>query len=139
MPRALDRITVLDISVGEACALATMILSDNGARVIRVTDPTDERIRNSQTYRMLDRGKESLHLDLNQALKESSMTGSVKDNAEKSSLLNFHKLIMESDILIDSYPPSSPFQELVDYANLHRIKVQSLPCSHGRLQVSDAI
>ena len=44
MPRALDRITVLDISVGEACALATMILSDNGARVIRVTDPTDERI-----------------------------------------------------------------------------------------------
>lgn len=129
MPRALDRITVLDISVGEACALATMILSDNGARVIRVSDPTDERIRNSQTYRMLDRGKESLHLDLNQVLKESSMTGSVKDNAEKSSLLNFHKLIMESDILIDSYPPSSPFQELVDYANLQRINPSLVRCS----------
>ena len=79
MPRALDGITVFDISVGEACALATMMLSDNGARVIRVSNPEDERRRNSQTYRMLDRGKESVHLDLNQALKEFSKTDTTAD------------------------------------------------------------
>lgn len=129
MPRALDGITVFDISVGEACALATMMLSDNGARVIRVSNPEDERRRNSQTYRMLDRGKESVHLDLNQALKEFSKTGTTADEPVKASLLNFHKLIMKADILIDSYSPSSPFQKLLDYESLQRINPRLVRCS----------
>jgi len=97
MPRALDGITVFDISVGEACALATMMLSDNGARVIRVSNPEDERRRNSQTYRMLDRGKESVHLDLNQALKEFSKTDTTADEVERQVIM---AVVVSSNVFV---------------------------------------
>ena len=45
MASTLDGITVLDLSTGAPAALATMFLSDHGARVIRVVHPNDKKMR----------------------------------------------------------------------------------------------
>ena len=45
MASTLDGITVLDLSNGAPAALATMFLSDHGARVIRVVHPDDKKMR----------------------------------------------------------------------------------------------
>ena len=64
MTRTLDGITVLDFSDGAAAALATMFLSDHGARVIRVIDKGVSPIRDGG-FVIWDRGKECITLDLN--------------------------------------------------------------------------
>ena len=62
---ALNGITVLDITDNMSGAIATMLLCDNGARVIRVeTDPCTNS-RTAPKYAIWDRGKEKFHLDLN--------------------------------------------------------------------------
>ena len=45
MASTLDGITVLDLSTGAPAALATMFLSDHGARVIRIVHPDDKKMR----------------------------------------------------------------------------------------------
>ena len=45
MPGTLDGIVILDLSTGPAAALSTMMLSDQGARVIRVTGPDEPLFR----------------------------------------------------------------------------------------------
>jgi crotonobetainyl-CoA:carnitine CoA-transferase CaiB-like acyl-CoA transferase len=65
MASALDGITVLDLTDGPAGALATMLLCDHGARVIRVVDIHDAVPRRGG-YLVWDRGKECARLDLSQ-------------------------------------------------------------------------
>src|SRR5439155_13789920 len=65
MASALDGITVLDLTDGPAGALATMLLCDHGARVIRVVDINDSILRRGG-YLVWDRGKQCLQLDLAQ-------------------------------------------------------------------------
>ena len=68
MPSALDGVTVVDITRGMAGALAAMFLCDNGARVIRVEDASDPEHPRPEGYRIWNRGKESLALDLSEAV-----------------------------------------------------------------------
>src|SRR5262245_9827491 len=63
MASALDGITVLDLTDGPAGALATMLLCDHGARVIRVVDVHDTAPRHGG-YLVWDRGKECIRFDL---------------------------------------------------------------------------
>ena len=63
MASALDGITILDLTEGPAGALATMLLCDHGARVIRVVDRHVTTPRHGG-YLVWDRGKECLQLDL---------------------------------------------------------------------------
>ncbi|HAL47220.1 MAG TPA: hypothetical protein DCP37_05650, partial [Dehalococcoidia bacterium] len=55
---ALSGILALDLSTGLAGALATMFLCDNGARVVRVTEPGQPVVRAEPIYALWDRGKE---------------------------------------------------------------------------------
>ena len=61
---ALDGIKVLDFTNGFPGAIATMILSDNGADVIKVEPPLGDTTRAQPAHVMWHRGKRSIILDL---------------------------------------------------------------------------
>ena len=111
MASALDGITVLDLTEGMAGALATMLLCDNGARVIRLASTTSDATRRQPGYEMWDRGKESVFLDPSQDPEI------------------FNRLIERSDVLVESYSPGSDLQALVDYARLRSINSRLVHCS----------
>ena len=125
MPGALDGITAIDVSNGTASALFTMMLSDNGARVIRLERPGAGAERQGSLYRMLDRGKESVFLDLDRAAEEVA----VPPPGPSSPLGDFDALIDDADVLADSFSPSSPFQALVDYGRLASRNPRLVRCS----------
>lgn len=64
MPGACDGLRVLDFSQGRAGPLATMILADFGAEVIRVEPPEGDPGWDDPAYLLLNRGKKSIELDL---------------------------------------------------------------------------
>jgi crotonobetainyl-CoA:carnitine CoA-transferase CaiB-like acyl-CoA transferase len=64
MPGACTGLRVLDLSRGAAGALATMVLADFGAEVIRVEAPGDDPAADAPAYLLLNRGKKSIGLDL---------------------------------------------------------------------------
>lgn len=67
MPGACDGIRVLDCSRGAAGSMATMILADFGADVVRIEDPGGDPVAESPAYLLLQRGKRSVTLDLTEA------------------------------------------------------------------------
>ena len=105
MAGALDGITVLDMSHGMAGAMATMFMCDNGAKVVRIDDPSRADLRRDPGYMVWDRGKKSVFLDL-------------WPGPEAADLDNFHRLVRRADALVESYAPSSPLQSVVDYDKL---------------------
>ncbi len=125
MAGALDGVTVVDLSDGMAGALSTMMLRDNGARVIRVESSGGGADRQGALYRMLDRGKESVLLDLDSALDDvASQSG-----RRGPSLSDFDALVESADVLIDSFSPSSPFQALVSSERLSSRNARLVRCS----------
>ena len=58
---------VIDFSWGMAGGIATMVLADNGAEVIKVEPPTGDPFRHLPAFRQWHRGKKSLVLDLKTA------------------------------------------------------------------------
>ena len=87
MPAILDGITVLDLSIGPAAALATMMLSDQGARVIRVVEHNSPIFRDGG-FIVWDRGKERMTLDFDRDVDE------------------FRKLVAGADVLVEDVAPS---------------------------------
>ena len=130
MASALDGITVLDLTDGMAGALAGMFLCDNGARVIRVDTPGTEDQRSDPGYAVWT-GKESVYVDLSQALGDAQMDRrGVRDRAaNRRALAHFHKLLIGSDVLLESFAPSSAFQTLVSYSGLSARNPRLVHCS----------
>ncbi len=131
MGSALDGITVLDLTDGMAGALAGMFLADNGARVIRVDRPGPEDQRSDPAYAVWDRGKESIFLDLSSALGDARTDkgGVGETSANRRELSYFHKLVANSDVLLESFHPSSDLQALVDYSDLSSRNPRLVHCS----------
>ena len=92
---ALGGITVVDVSSGLAAALASMMLADNGARVIRVALRDEDVVRNRDIFAVYDRGKEVARLDA--------------DDPNSPALLR--DLRAGADVLLDDFAPSSPLRE----------------------------
>jgi crotonobetainyl-CoA:carnitine CoA-transferase CaiB-like acyl-CoA transferase len=67
MPGACAGIRVLDCSRGAAGSLATMVLADFDAEVIRVEPPGADPIATMPGYLLLQRGKKSITVDLDDA------------------------------------------------------------------------
>lgn len=103
MPRALDGVSIVDLTEGMAGAIATMLLADHGAEAIRVDPPGAADRRQEPAFAVWDRGKKSVFLDLS------------------SELGSFHRLVRSADVLIESCPPSSPLQSIVSYPALSSI------------------
>ncbi|MFN0148079.1 MAG: CaiB/BaiF CoA transferase family protein [Dehalococcoidia bacterium] len=67
MPRPLDEIRVLDLSTGPAGGVATMVMADFGAEVIKVERPGGDPFRSLANAPAWLRGKQSVELDLTTA------------------------------------------------------------------------
>ncbi len=89
MTQALEGIRVLDFTRGMAGPLATMILADYGAEVIRVEPPTRDPFWDHPAYVLWNRGKKSIDLDLR------STAG--RDQARN--------LIGTADVLVEGFRP----------------------------------
>jgi len=115
MASALDGLTILDLTEGSAGALATMLLCDHGARVIRVVD-RDDTVPRRGGYIVWDRGKECVRLDLSRI--EAPQQGSRPPSAAEQATLEdptdvYARLIRSTDVLVEDFSPSSGRQNLV--------------------------
>ena len=102
MTQVFEGITVLDFSSGRAGGVATMVLSDFGAEVIKVEPPGGEKFRNSPGSIQWNRGKKSVILDLK--------TQQGRDNARE--------LAGRSDVVIESFRPGVAERLGIDYDRL---------------------
>ena len=89
MAEALEGIRVLDLSWGLAGAVATMVMGDNGADVVKVEPPGGDPQRHLPAFAQWHRGKKSVELDL------SSEAGRPEAR----------QLALEADVLVQSFRP----------------------------------
>ena len=87
MPGVFDGIRVVDLSSGPAGGIATMVLADFGADVIKVERPGGDPFRSTASAPMWLRGKRSVVLDL-------------RDAGERERL---HRLVATADVVVASY------------------------------------
>ena len=108
MASALDGMRILDLTEGPAGALATMLLCDHGARVIRVVDRHATAPRRGG-YLVWDRGKECIQLDLSQILppaQDSHASAANAPTASEGPTVSYARLIRAADVLVESFAPS---------------------------------
>src|SRR5947209_1622478 len=70
---ALDGLRVVELGWGMAGALAGMFLAENGAVVAKVEPPSGVPYRSEPAFRVWDRGKESVVLDLRDPAGQAGM------------------------------------------------------------------
>ena len=107
MNQVFDGITVLDFTSGRAGGVATMVMSDFGAEVIKVEPPGGEKFRNSPGAIQWNRGKKSVVLDL----KTSGGREKARELAQLSDVViqNFRPGVTERlGISYDSLRPGHP-------------------------------
>jgi crotonobetainyl-CoA:carnitine CoA-transferase CaiB-like acyl-CoA transferase len=102
MTQVFEGITVLDFTSGRAGGVATMVLSDFGAEVIKVEPPGGEKFRDSPGSIQWNRGKKSVVLDLK-----------TQDGRDKA-----HELAPRSDVVIESFRPGVAERLGIDYDTL---------------------
>ena len=73
MVKALDGIRIIDLSSGPVAGIATMILADFGADVIKIERPGGDPFRFLPTSPMWLRGKRSVELDLKRKVEQSRL------------------------------------------------------------------
>jgi crotonobetainyl-CoA:carnitine CoA-transferase CaiB-like acyl-CoA transferase len=91
MTSVLEGIRVLDLSWGIAGPVAGMLLSDNGADVIKIEPPGGDPFRSSSGYAAWLRGRRSAVLDLT-------------DGADRSTCL---ALARSADVVLESFSPGT--------------------------------
>src|SRR5262249_61220235 len=89
MPGALDGVRILDLSWGIAGPLGVLLLAEQGADVIKVEPPGGDPFRAYDGYRVWDRSRRSLTLDLK------------SDRGREV----FDKLLDTADVLVESFRP----------------------------------
>ena len=102
MAQVFDGITVLDFTCGRAGGVATMVMSDFGAEVIKVGPPGGEKFRRSPGSIQWNRGKKSIVLDLK--------TQDGRDSARELAQL--------SDVVVESFRPGVTRRLGIDYDTL---------------------
>jgi len=125
MACALDGLTVLDLSTGPAAALATMLLGDQGARVVRLISPGVAHLR-AGGFVVWDRGKLCASLDLDAVLEEID---GVRAPAPGTPAAEYVRLVGGADVLVEDFAPSSGGQRLVAWPRLQRMNPRLVACS----------
>ncbi len=123
MAKALEGIKVLDMSRALAGPYCTMMLADMGAEVIKVEIPgrgDDSRswgppfVKGESAYFMsVNRNKKSIALNM---------------KSEKSSEI-IHKLIKQSDVLVENFRPGAMERLGLDYERVKEMNPQLIYCS----------
>lgn len=120
--KPLAGLKVLDFSTLLPGPYATMLLADMGAEVVRVESPTrDDLVRDmtpqiegqSAAFRYLNRGKQSITLDLKHPQAATAI----------------HKLLDEYDIIIEQFRPGVMQRLNLDYDSLKQINPRLIYCS----------
>ncbi|MQG73649.1 MAG: CoA transferase [SAR202 cluster bacterium] len=122
MAGALEGIRILDFTEIIAGPLATMLLADMGAEVIKVEPPWGDPWRfsrefipgESHTYISLNRGKRSLPLDLTR-VEGREVVG---------------KLVRDADVVVVNYRPDVPAKLGIDYEALSKINPRIIYCEN---------
>ena len=125
--RALEHITVLDLTHMLSGPYGAMILSDLGARTIKVEPPgegegTRKLLSTSADYARdgmgayfltLNRGKESVCVDLK----------------TQAGLQVFYDLVRKADVVVDNFSAGVPTRLKIDHAHLSAINPRIVTCS----------
>ena len=109
----LGGLRVLDLSSGPAGGLATMVLSDFGADVLKVEPPGGDRFRSLAASPVWLRGKRSVALDL----------------ASDEGRARLHELARDSDVAVASFRPGSAGRLGADPAALRALNDGLIYCS----------
>ena len=117
----LTGIRVLDFSTLLPGPLATLLLAEAGAEVIKVERPGGEEMRHyvpkwgndSINFAMLNRGKKSIAVDL-------------KEVTERDKIL---KLVTESDVLVEQFRPGVMERLGLGYETLRRLNPKLIYCT----------
>ena len=102
MAQVFDGITVLDFASGRAGGVATMVLSDFGAEVIKIEPPGGEKFRDAPGAIQWNRGKKSVVLDLK-----------TPDGQRKAQVLARH-----ADVVVENFHPGVSQRLGIDYDTL---------------------
>ncbi len=113
MKSALEGIRVLDLSTGIAGPMTTMVLSDNGADVIKIEPPEGDPNWSRLGYRAWQRGKRNAVYDL-------------KSGDDKA---DFLELVKTADVLVESFSPGTTAELGIDFETLHKINPGLIYCS----------
>jgi crotonobetainyl-CoA:carnitine CoA-transferase CaiB-like acyl-CoA transferase len=106
-------LTVIDFSWGTPGALATAVLADFGAEVIRVEPPAGDPYRSHPSWLAWNRGKKSVVLDLE--------TPEGREQAET--------LTHGADVVMESFRPGASQRLGVDYDTLSQANPGLVYCS----------
>ena len=113
MAGPLDDLRVIDVSSGQAPGIATMVLGDFGADVIKVESPGGDPYRHLAAAPMWLRGKRSVVLDLTQPEARERL----------------HDLVRGADVVMASYPPGEAAALGADYETLSALNPGLVYCS----------
>ncbi len=113
MASVCDGVTVLDFSQGMAGSMATMVLGDNGAEVIKVEPPGGDPGRSIPAWLMWNRGKKSIVLD-----------PSTEGDREV-----IYGLVHHADVLVESFRPGSADRMGIGFDRLASVNPQLVYCS----------
>ena len=102
MTQLLEDITVLDFTQGMAGSVATMVMSDFGARVIKIEPPGGDPYRAMPAAPVWHRGKKSVTLDLAQP----------KDRRRAQTLAS------SADVIVETFMPGDARANGLDYDTL---------------------
>jgi crotonobetainyl-CoA:carnitine CoA-transferase CaiB-like acyl-CoA transferase len=109
----LEGVTVVDLSWGRPGPMATGLLADHGATVVRVEPPGGDPYRSVVSRAAYDRGKRSLIVDL-------------RSEAGADAL---HRLIETADVLVESWQPGVADRFGFGYDALHERHPRLVYCS----------
>lgn len=120
MTMALDGVKVLDLCHNGPGLLATMMLGDLGADVLRVQDPRDVSARAGggadSAYARNEANRENPAYSLNR--NKRSIAINLKADAGKQV---FYKLVGEADVVVEGFRPGVAARLGVDYGTLQEI------------------
>jgi crotonobetainyl-CoA:carnitine CoA-transferase CaiB-like acyl-CoA transferase len=102
MAGVLSGLKVLDLSKGVAGPMTTMLMADHGAHVTRILSPKGDQFASMAGYRVWQRAKDSLTLDL-------------KNKAERE---RFYAKVDSADVLVETFKPGVTKKLAIDYATL---------------------
>lgn len=112
MPGACAGIRVLDGSRGAAGSLATMVLADFGADVVRF-EPADDGQPSTTAHLLLDRGKRSIVLDLETAAGRAQV----------------HRLVPGFDVFVEDWGPGKAAARGAGHEELAALNPALVTCS----------
>lgn len=116
-----DGLRVVDFSQGMAGPLCTMILADNGADVVKVEPPGGDWARGEPGFRMWNRGKRSVVLNL-------------KDPDDRQVAL---ELVAGADVVVEAYRPGVAERLGIGDAQLRERSPALIYCSIRAQHVDD--